>query len=198
MGRDPVKRAASQRRYEEANRERRAAGRSAYKATHRDSVRAADRAYRAAHPERDALWREAHRADVAEARSARHVADREADNARARDWRRRNPDKVTRHRAYKHGLTPADLERLYELQGGKCAICGDPRPLSGRGGLVIDHDHATGARRGLLCQPCNLALPRLEEHGAAWPDAAMRYLVEPPMRTIDRVIQRSYDRREVE
>lgn len=41
-------------------------------------------------------------------------------------------------------------------QGGKCAVCGcapDPERA-----LAIDHDHATGEVRGLLCTRCNLGL----------------------------------------
>lgn len=40
-------------------------------------------------------------------------------------------------------------------QGGLCAICGNP-PRSR--GLSIDHNHATGEVRGMLCGPCNRAI----------------------------------------
>lgn len=43
----------------------------------------------------------------------------------------------------------ADLEAL---QGGSCGICGAVR--TGRD-LVLDHDHASGFVRGLLCLNCN-------------------------------------------
>ncbi|MFF7995058.1 endonuclease domain-containing protein [Kitasatospora xanthocidica] len=39
--------------------------------------------------------------------------------------------------------------RLFDLQGGRCACC-DASPAG------IDHDHRTGALRGLLCVSCNL------------------------------------------
>jgi hypothetical protein len=43
-------------------------------------------------------------------------------------------------------------------QGGGCAICG-ATPKSRR--LNVDHDHKTGAVRGLLCHACNrFLLPR--------------------------------------
>ena len=47
-------------------------------------------------------------------------------------------------------------DRLLAEQGGVCAICGNPPKTRG---LSIDHDHKTGAVRGLLCFRCNRALP---------------------------------------
>lgn len=50
------------------------------------------------------------------------------------------------------GLSRAEKKaRLHQLQDGKCAVCGE-HPES----LVVDHDHATGLVRGLLCWPCNI------------------------------------------
>lgn len=49
--------------------------------------------------------------------------------------------------------------KLYRLQRGKCAICGAPKKRE----LVIDHDHATGFTRGLLCQPCNNGLGHFKD-----------------------------------
>lgn len=41
---------------------------------------------------------------------------------------------------------------LSKRQDGKCAICGLSIPLSG---ACLDHDHATGLIRGVLCRNCN-------------------------------------------
>jgi Recombination endonuclease VII len=41
-------------------------------------------------------------------------------------------------------------------QGGGCAICG-AEPKTKR--LHVDHDHKTGAVRGLLCFRCNRLIP---------------------------------------
>lgn len=56
-----------------------------------------------------------------------------------------------------YGITIEDYDRMLEEQGGLCAICRNP-PITYR--LAVDHDHDTGAVRGLLCPPCNRALEK--------------------------------------
>jgi len=82
-------------------------------------------------------------------------------------WIKRNPEAVAiyrRRRALKvHGLTPEDYAELWTAQQGHCAnprcsATADLEVPDHRRGLVVDHDHKTGQRRGLLCPPCNLAL----------------------------------------
>lgn len=58
----------------------------------------------------------------------------------------------------KYNLTLADYDRMSRNQGDVCAICGDTVRL-----LHVDHDHDTGAVRGLLCQPCNLGLGNFKD-----------------------------------
>lgn len=57
-----------------------------------------------------------------------------------------------------YGLTPEAYEAMLAGQGGGCAICGFPPPEDRRLFLDIDHDHETGAVRGLLCNRCNTML----------------------------------------
>jgi hypothetical protein len=54
----------------------------------------------------------------------------------------------------------AARERLIKEQGGRCASCGGH---GGSRGLVLDHEHATGAPRAALCHGCNSSFGLLGE-----------------------------------
>lgn len=76
-----------------------------------------------------------------------------------------------------YGLSADQYQTLLARQGGKCAIC-RARPKSKR--LAVDHDHGSGAVRGLLCSRCNHDLL-----GSAWDSLAMatalwHYMNTPP------------------
>ena len=71
----------------------------------------------------------------------------------------------------KYGMSAADYDRMNDAQGGRCAICGDKPERR----LVVDHCHATGAVRGLLCGGCNSALGMVKDRSFALA-AAARYL----------------------
>jgi hypothetical protein len=64
------------------------------------------------------------------------------------------------HMKQAYGLSETQYAEWVLKQNGKCAICG--QAPSGRNrkewNLDVDHDHITGAVRGLLCSPCNRAL----------------------------------------
>lgn len=89
--------------------------------------------------------------------------ERAAEASRA--WRNRHPERVreggaryyanNRHtiRLRRLNLTPDQYDQILAAQSGRCAICQKKmrRP-------AIDHDHKTGAVRGLLCPGCNIGL----------------------------------------
>lgn len=87
---------------------------------------------------------------------ARRAAYAHSDKARKRAagaaWRATTngkqaiADAKLRHR---YGITTGIRSAMLEQQGGRCLIC----QRSER--LVVDHDHATGVVRGLLCTQCN-------------------------------------------
>lgn len=81
-------------------------------------------------------------------------------------------------RAY--GISFNEYQRQLEAQKGVCAICGEPEPTKGRS-LAVDHCHATGAVRGLLCRPCNTSLGQMRDRPNLL-RAAASYLENPPWR----------------
>lgn len=59
-------------------------------------------------------------------------------------------------RDLKYGLVTGQYDSMLQTQNGRCAICHNP-PSAGKV-LVVDHDHATGNVRSLLCSQCNFGL----------------------------------------
>src|SRR5436190_198161 len=102
------------------------------------------------------------------ARKAKYVS---ADAvARVTEWRQANPERFKAYQAeYRNrperkramrdlyyrrtfGISADDVDALLLAQDGRCAICGGvPKRVDG---WHVDHDHATGAIRGVLCSRC--------------------------------------------
>ena len=61
----------------------------------------------------------------------------------------------------KYGITPEDYKRMLVAQDNKCAICGRSQEEFKKK-FSVDHNHETGAVRGLLCIPCNIKLAALD------------------------------------
>jgi len=75
-------------------------------------------------------------------------------NRRASNPLRHRPGVLKR--AY--GITVTDYERILREQNGRCAICRTDAPMGPGKILAVDHDHANGRVRGLLCGKCNMAI----------------------------------------
>lgn len=58
----------------------------------------------------------------------------------------------------RYGVTRAEFDARVEAQGSRCAICGTSD--HGSKEWHLDHNHSTGAPRGLLCFQCNVGLGR--------------------------------------
>lgn len=94
---------------------------------------------------------------------------------------RKKQQSEARHGAHieaTYGITAEEYDAIYKAQGGVCAIC---RRASGkRRRLAVDHDHATGYVRGLLCKTCNRnVLGHLRDDPEAL-NRAIGYLNHPP------------------
>lgn len=135
-----------------------------------DTEKPAERFYRR-HRSRDGLsvwckdcyalygreWAQANAARVAETRALRRQENPATAHESDRRWRAKNPHAPWLKRRY--GLTLAQYDAMLQVQGGGCAVCGGPQANRRCGDrFCVDHDHATGRIRGLLCGPCNLAI----------------------------------------
>ena len=77
-----------------------------------------------------------------------------------RAWRAKNL-------ASQYGITLEHYEEMIACQDNKCSICGNSERSLLRGKikkLSVDHDHATGQVRGLLCNDCNRLLGNAKDN----------------------------------
>lgn len=75
-----------------------------------------------------------------------------------REYRSKNPKRtLDEYLKYEYGISSEQWEALLKKQNNSCAICGGP-PTAPKHRLTVDHDHATGRVRGLLCGHCNKGL----------------------------------------
>jgi hypothetical protein len=58
----------------------------------------------------------------------------------------------------KYGLSPEEYQALVKAANRTCQTCGTPEGDDKPSKLVVDHCHATGRVRGLICDRCNRAL----------------------------------------
>jgi hypothetical protein len=63
-----------------------------------------------------------------------------------------------RKRLNRYGVTQEQFEAMLADQEGRCAICRADAPRGYGRGWCVDHDHATGQIRGVLCGNCNSGL----------------------------------------
>jgi hypothetical protein len=81
---------------------------------------------------------------------------------KAKRYRESDPERVKRlernaHLLRKFGITIEQYEQLLWEQKFRCLGCNIHQSKLQKP-LAVDHDHKTGKVRGLLCDPCNIAL----------------------------------------
>lgn len=98
-------------------------------------------------------------------------------------WYKGDPEQADKRRLVKYGITAKEYAARLKAQEYVCAICREPETRAIKGTLIslaVDHDHETGAIRGLLCSRCNTHLWQLERLGLPWMLRAHRYLAFGP------------------
>lgn len=100
---------------------------------------------------------------VSRKKAREHAACWRADNRARhleikRDWYRANKTKVRDEvRFRKYGMTKIQFDDLLRAQGGGCGVCG-AKEIPHPGIWHVDHEHASGKVRGLVCPACNVGL----------------------------------------
>lgn len=109
------------------------------------------------------------------------------------DWRREDMAndpvgrRMKRRRAYLrkvYGISIETFDAILSTQGNSCAICRTELhhdTMRSLKHVCVDHDHVTGAVRGILCRNCNSGIGQLRDDLRVV-EAAARYLRErrPP------------------
>ena len=133
---------------------------------------------------------------VLQSRRARYEADGDSLRQRVKEYQGKNPEKVAasqsayresangkasarrgtrkRYLEQTYGITPEQYDEMFAKQGSKCAVCGSDDPVRY---WTVDHDHVTGAVRGILCWHCNVGLGHFRDDIANL-IAAADYLVQ--------------------
>lgn len=102
------------------------------------------------------VWYAANREEVRARSKAYYAANKGQIAAQRKALYAENPEKyAANQRRTKYNMSPADYDALWLTQSGRCVICRTEHPGGNAKRLVVDHDHATGKVRGLLCTHCN-------------------------------------------
>lgn len=125
-------------------------------------------------------WYANNKAKAQQKANDRYALKKEEINARRKELRKQNPEKYRafgkqRYHSNKNkfkeyswkaagikSMTVEKYKQLYLEQNGCCAICKTSQENLNKT-LCVDHDHATGEIRGLLCDSCNRALGYLKD-----------------------------------
>jgi hypothetical protein len=113
-------------------------------------------------------------------RPAWNAANREKVNAYSRTKSKEQVKNTRLKNGY--GITLADYNKMFEIQGGCCMICKRHQSVLKRP-LAVDHCHVTNKIRGLLCANCNPMLGFAKDSVETL-QAAIKYLGDSNGRSI--------------
>jgi hypothetical protein len=148
----PEEEKAKKRAYYEANKHRLKAKSKAYHEANKSQINAQTKASRQANK------------DLMKARrKAYYEANKDALNTASRIYHAKNKDRVNarqmeQFRLRKYGVSPSQFEEMIRACRGKCPCCHVPFSEILNERPCIDHSHATGKVRGVLCRQCNFLI----------------------------------------
>lgn len=128
------------------------------------------------HIEEVRRWKKRHPDKVRALGRLNYARNKEKFRSRAKANYRKKPEIWLRSDLKRrYDMSVEEFATLLESQNGVCAICGKPeRGKNNR--LSVDHDHESGAIRGLLCNACNAGLGRFNDNLALL-QKAVSYLI---------------------
>lgn len=103
------------------------------------------------------------RAKASEYSKNKRREDPEGVRAKDRARERSSTYNYSKHVYKTYGLTEDQLQQMHEDQGYACGICKRHVEEVSQDRLYVDHDHESGAVRGLLCMNCNTALGNFKD-----------------------------------
>lgn len=116
--------------------------------------------------ERSRQWKEKNPERYQELTRNHSEKNREKMTARSAAWYRENKDRARqttrKNKLQRYGLTVEQFSAMLASQSGKCPIC--QMELKSPKVPAVDHDHQTGAVRGILCRQCNAAIGQLQDN----------------------------------
>ena len=139
-----------------------------YAAINSEKARSVTAKWRAENPERaknsTSAWRAKNKDKIKIANEKRYMSDPEKVKNASALYRANNPAKTKNtDLKKKYGITLEKYEELFSIQNGLCEICGTAVAGGNGKAFSVDHDHATGKIRGLLCHHCNLGLGHFKD-----------------------------------
>lgn len=152
----------------EVQKEKRRIARRKYYENNKERLKAANRRYHSegkrARPVKSAAQKET----VSQSNRSYYISNRSRLLEKSRQYHKNNPDvrskwersnsqlRSEQAASRKYGISTEEVRRLRTANGGVCECCGIAPPIGSY--HAIDHCHATGAIRGLLCRDCNLGI----------------------------------------
>lgn len=151
------------------------------------------RANKKAHQAGCKRWAEANKERRAATDKIWRENNKERKSAMDKKYQRENADRLriqsrASHLKRKFGITIERYDELLAAQGGVCRICSTDQPggPDKAASFAVDHDHNSGAVRGILCFACNTAIGLFKESPEILNNAA-DYLESVPLFTKGRL-----------
>jgi hypothetical protein len=138
-------------------------------------------------------WKESNLDKVKETQKRSYEKHKDKRIEVSKIWKSNNSDKVFKsyRRSWikrKYGLSVDVYDLLVSRQQGLCAICNKEETAIIAGNiklLAVDHDHATGNIRGLLCQSCNCLIGHSKDNISILREAIQYLSADPVCNRID-------------